>query len=235
MQLDVRDAARFLGVDEATLYRWVRRGEIRALQVHDQYRFDRIDLLEFASTRGLPVAPEVLSDSAAGQPMPRLCDAVRAGGVHPDVPAGDKASVLRAVVDRLRLPPGLDRDFLYQMLLAREQIGSTGLGGGIALPHPRNPIVLRVAAPSVAVCYLAAPVDFDALDGKPVHTLFTLVSPSVRVHLHLLAVLAAALHDPAVVAAIGRRADQAELVTELERVEGALAARRKGAAGGDRA
>jgi PTS system nitrogen regulatory IIA component len=233
MQLDVREAARFLGVDEATLYRWVRRGEIRAQQVHDQYRFDRIDLLEFASTRGIPVAPEVLSDSPPGQPMPRLADAVRAGGVHLDIPAGDKASVLRAVVDRLPVPAGLDRDFLYQMLLAREQMGSTGLGNGIALPHPRNPIVLRVAAPSVAVCYLTAPVDFDALDGKPVHTLFTVVSPSVRVHLHLLAVLAAALHDGAIVGAITRRAGEAELVTELERVEAALAARRGGASKGE--
>jgi PTS system nitrogen regulatory IIA component len=224
MQLDVRDAARFLGVDEGTLHRWIRRGEIRARKVHDQYRLDRIDLLEFASNRGIPVSPEMLAETGGRPPVTRLADAVRQGGVHRDVGGSDKASVLRAVVERLRLPPEVDREFLEQMLLARERLGSTGLGNGIAFPHARNPIVLRVPAPSVAVCYLASPVEFEALDGKPVHTLFTLISPSVRVHLHLLAVLAAALRDQGVLAAIAERAGEERVVAELDRVERRLGA-----------
>jgi PTS system nitrogen regulatory IIA component len=231
MQLDLRDAARFLGVDESTLYKWVRRGDVRARLVHEQYRLDRVDLLEFAATHGIPVAPDVLADPRDDQPMPSLAEAVRNGGVHRDVPGTDKASVLAAIVGRLPVPPDLDRDFLYQMLLAREQLGSTGFGNGIAIPHPRNPIVLRVSVPAVAVCYLATPIDFEALDGRPVHTLFTVVSPSVRVHLHLLAVLAAALHDPGVLAALGSRGGEAQLVDELERVERGLAPLRRDAKG----
>ncbi len=227
MQLGLRDAARFLGVDENTVSRWVRKGELRARHVHDQYRFDRIDLLEFASTRGIPIAPEVLAAQAdEAEALPSLADAIRAGGVHVDVPGGDKAEVLRAVVERLTLPPDLDRAFLHQMLVAREQLGSTALGRGIAIPHPRNPIVLRVPAPSVAVCYLAAPVDFEALDGKPVHTLFAVVSPSVRVHLHLLAVLGAALQDAEVLGLIGARAGEAALTEALDRIEAAFHQRR---------
>jgi len=232
MHLDVRDAAQYLGVDENTVHRWIRRGELRARQVLEQLRIDRVDLLEFASNRGIAVPPEMLTtDSEPADAMPRLADAVRAGGVHHEVGGADKASVLRSVVERLPLPPGIDRGFLHQMLLAREQLGSTGLGNGIALPHPRNPIVLRVAQPAVAICYLAAPVEFDALDGKPVHTLFTVVSPSVRVHLHMLAAIAAALHDPRAIAALERREAAAELLPELERVEETLAERRRGAKG----
>ncbi len=227
MHVDFRDAARFLGVDEGTLSRWIRRGEVRAHLVHDQYQFERIDLLEFASNRGIEVPPEMLADPTdRGQEMASLAEAVRAGGVHHDVPGNDKASVLRAVVQRLPVPEGLDRGFLYQMLLAREQLGSTGVGHGIAIPHPRNPIVLRVPAPSVAVCYLAAPIDFEALDGNPVHTLFTVVSPSVRVHLHLLAVLGAGLHDPEVLSLVEARAAEPLLTAALDRVESELARRR---------
>lgn len=230
MQLDLRDASRFLGVDESTMHRWARRGEIPARLVHDQYRFDRVDLLEFASARGFEVSPEMLAEpDSGGHPLPGLADAVRAGGVHHDVPGADKATVLEAVVDSLRLPAGIDRGFLRQMLLAREQLGSTGFGHGIAIPHPRNPVVLRVSSPVVAVSYLAAPIEFEALDGKPVHTLFTLVSPSVRVHLHLLAVLAAALRDLDVLAAVQARAPEAELVEALARVEASLPQRRGGA------
>jgi len=232
MQLDLREASLFLGVDEGTVYRWVKRGDLPGALVHDQYRFDRVDLLEFAAERGLKVRPEMVADTDGGPAQPSLAEAVRVGGVHPDLAGGDKAAVLRAVVDALPLPPDVDRAFLYQMLLAREQLGSTGVGHGIAIPHARNPVVLRVGRPAVAVSYLAAPVDFDALDGHPVHTLFTLVTPSVRIHLHLLATLAAALQDPEMQARVAARAGEPELVAAVARVEASLAERR--ARGGGR-
>ena len=204
----------------------MRKGELPAQLVDDRYRFNRIELPEWAAQHKMPVSPEILEEPGL---LPRqatpLAEAIRAGGIHRDLPASDKEGLLRAMVDRLPMGHGLDREFLFRMVLAREHLGSTALGNGIAIPHPRNPIVLRVGAPAVAVCYLAAPVDFHALDGKPVHTLFTVVSPSVRVHLHLLAVLATALHDPAFLAAVSRRAGAAELISQLDRIESGVAAR----------
>jgi PTS system nitrogen regulatory IIA component len=230
MQLTSREAARLLGVAEATLERWVRDGELAATRVNDQYRLNRIDLLEFASARNLDVSPALLEDLEQPQALPGLADAIRAGGVHRDVPGDDKAAILRAVVERLPLPHGVDRTMLHHVMLAREALGSTGFGNGIALPHARNPIVLRVARPAVAICYLARPVDFDALDGRPVHTLVTLVCPSTRAHLHLLALVSAALHDPGVLAKLQARADADAVVAEVARFESDLAARRAGAA-----
>ncbi|HET8542423.1 MAG TPA: PTS sugar transporter subunit IIA [Anaeromyxobacter sp.] len=229
MQLTSREAARLLGVAEPTLERWIRDGDLAATRVNDRYRLNRIDLLEFAAARNLDVSPALLEDLEQ-QALPGLADAIRAGGVHREVPGEDKAAILRAVVERLPLPRGVDRDVLHHVLLAREALGSTGLGNGIALPHARNPIVLRVARPAVAICYLARPVDFDALDGRPVHTLVTLVSPSTRAHLHLLALVAAALRDPGVLAKLDARAGAAALVAEIARFEADLAARRAGAA-----
>lgn len=225
MQLTARDAARLLGVPESTLHRWVKSGELAATRVDERYRLNKIDLLEFASSRNLDISPELLAELEQPQ-LPSLADAVRAGGVHRDVSGADKASILRAVVARLPLPHQADREQLHRVLLAREALGSTAFGNGIAIPHPRNPIVLRIAKPEVAICYLDRPIDFDALDGKPVHTLVTLVSPSTRAHLHLLALVAAALRDPAVLAKLQARADADALVPELARVEAALAARR---------
>jgi PTS system nitrogen regulatory IIA component len=106
------------------------------------------------------------------------------------------------------------------MVRAREHLGSTSLGNGIAIPHPREPIVLRVDRPAVAIYLADPPVDFG--DGPPVHTLCLLVSPSTRLHLHLLAAVAAALRDPAVAAKLAARAPDEEILAEIERVEGAL-------------
>jgi PTS system nitrogen regulatory IIA component len=108
------------------------------------------------------------------------------------------------------------------VLLAREALGSTGIGGGIAIPHPRNPIVLHVDHPTIAVCFLTAPVEFRSLDGQPVHTLFTLVSPTVRTHLHLLSRLAHALKDGSFHAAIVRRDSDQEILKAARQLDATM-------------
>ena len=226
MQLTVRDAARYLGVSEETLTRWVKRGELPAHSVNDQYRFNRVDLLEWAAQRKIPVSAEILEEPGARTAPPRLADAVRAGGVHRDIPGTDPESVLRAVVERIPLPPGTDRPFLLEMLLAREKLGSTALGNGIAIPHPRDPIVLRVERPSLSICSLAQPARFAALDSKPVHTLCVLIAPTVRSHLSTLARLAAVLRDAAVPPLLEARAGRDQVLAAVERVEAELAERR---------
>ncbi len=66
----------------------------------------------------------------------------------------DTRGVLRSVVELMRLPDEVDRGFLLQVLLAREALQSTGIGDGIAIPHPRSPIVLHISRPSVTLCFL---------------------------------------------------------------------------------
>jgi PTS system nitrogen regulatory IIA component len=90
------------------------------------------------------------------------------------------------------------------------------------MPHPRYPIVLPVKDPKVSLCFLADPIDFGADDGKPVHTLFTLVSPTVHEHLHLVARLALFLGDPGFNAAIASRATRDEILREACRVDAEL-------------
>ncbi|MHB8763420.1 MAG: PTS sugar transporter subunit IIA [Deferrisomatales bacterium] len=195
MQLSVRDAAQLLNVSEKTVYRWAQKGEIPFFRVNDQYRFNRMELLEWATGRRIPVSPQIFAEPDQG-PLPSVTAALEAGGIFYRIGGTDVPSVLRDVVDHLRVPEEVDREHLYQVLLARENLGSTGLGDGIAVPHVRSPIVLHVGRPTVTLCFLERPVDFKALDGVPVGVLFTLVSPTVRAHLHLLSRLAFCLRDP---------------------------------------
>ena len=95
MQLTSREAARLLGVEETTLERWIREGELAATRVNDRYRLNRIDLLEFAAARNLEISPELLAELEQPQ-LPSLAEAIRAGGVHAGVPGADKAGVLEA-------------------------------------------------------------------------------------------------------------------------------------------
>src|SRR5207248_5998644 len=105
MKLMVRDAAQLLNVTEKTIYRWIKQGVIPAYQINDQYRFNRAELLEWATSRKINVSPEIFAEPEGnGGSPPMLSEALRAGGVHYRVGGRDKPSVLRAVVDMIQLP-----------------------------------------------------------------------------------------------------------------------------------
>jgi PTS system nitrogen regulatory IIA component len=225
MQLSVKDAAVILNVSEKTIYRWIKQGTIPSYRINEQFRFNRAELLEWATSRRIQVSPDIFAEKyASSLPLPTLAEALKAGGVAYRVEGSDPSSVLRAVVDLLYLPEEVDREFLYQVLLARETLGSTGIGDGIAIPHVRNPVVLHVSKPTVTLCFLEKPIDFGAIDNLPVDILFTLISPSVRAHLHLLSRLGIVLRDPAVKSALRSRASREELMEAFSRAEAALPA-----------
>jgi PTS system nitrogen regulatory IIA component len=220
MLLTVRDAAKLLGTREKQIYRWVDDGEIPFQKVNDQFRFNRAELLEWATAKKLPVSVEMFHDEEqnAGA-LPTLSRAIEAGGVHYGVAGTDGPSAMRAVVGHMPLPPDVDPEFLLDVLLAREAVGSTGIGDGIAIPHVRNPVVLNGAPTSITICFLAQPIAFAAIDGQPVHTFFSIVTPTIKGHLQMLAKLSRALLDDGFRAAIIRRAGLEEILAEARRVE----------------
>lgn len=224
MQLDVKDAASIFNVSENTIYRWIRQRNLPVHRVNDQVRFNRAELLEWATAEKINVSAEfVKAPDPEEEVLPSLDKILKTGGIFYGVKGGDKASVLRSVVDCMDLPPDVDREFLYEVLLARESMGSTAIGDGIAIPHVRNPIVLHVPQPSITLCFLETPIDFDAPDGLPVGIIFTLVSPTVPSHLHLLSKLAFVLKDPGFKALVTRQAPREEIFQAAHHVEERLA------------
>ena len=139
--------------------------------------------------------------------------------MHGDLAGVDKDGVLRAVIARMPFPEEVNREALLQVLLARESMGSTGIGNGIAIPHVRNPIVLHVPRALVSLCFLRQPIEFGAVDGQPVHTVFAIISPSIKGHLHLLSRLALALKNGGFAEALARKAAPAEILAQCRLAE----------------
>jgi PTS system nitrogen regulatory IIA component len=228
MQLGVRDVSKLLNVSEKTIYRWITQGVLPAYRVSEQYRFNRAELLEWATSRKMNVSAEMFDEPESnGTPVPGLVESLQAGGIFYRLSGTDKESALRAVVEHMRLPEEVDREFLLRVLLAREAMQSTGIGDGIAIPHVRNPIVLHVTRPMITLCFLEKPIDFGALDGKPVHVLFSLVSPTVRAHLRMLSRLSFALHDPGFKKTITEQASRDDILAAARRVEAGLERRER--------
>ncbi|NLX22200.1 MAG: PTS transporter subunit EIIA [Phycisphaerae bacterium] len=237
MNLTVRDVASLLSVSERTIYRWIDQGTLPVYRIGDQFKFNRTELLEWATSRRMNLSAEMFAEpESAGSEPCKLSEALKAGGVFYRIEGDDKASALKSVVEVLRLPDGVDREFLYQVLLARESLGSTGIGDGIAIPHVRNPVILHVTQPMVALCFLERPIEFEAIDAQPVHTLFAMISPTVRSHLRMLSLLSFALREPSLKQLLRDQGSRGDILAEIARIESDLAgmAPTASAAGGDK-
>ena len=100
-----------------------------------------------------------------------------------NVPGGSKKRVLEQIANLVaRELPDLDSQDIFESLIAREKLGSTGFGNGIAIPHCR---LVGCNAPISALLRLQTAVDFDAIDGAPVDLLFVLLVPEAATDAHL--------------------------------------------------
>jgi len=220
MQLTIADVTRLFAVSAGTVSRWVREDNLPASEVDSQYHFNREELLEWATLHKLAIPLAILrpggSDPAAES---ELADALACGGVAYGVAGSDLGEVLGAALQGLPLPHDADREALLELFLARERLGTTAVGDGVAIPHPRCPLVLALPQSAVRLCFLAQAHDFGAPDGKPVDTLFLMVCRTVHEHLRLLARLASALRGDAFRQVLARRPAAAEIVAALRREE----------------
>jgi nitrogen PTS system EIIA component len=220
MQITVRQAAAYLGVDESTLRRWIKDRELPVHRVNERLHLNAIEVWEWAVEHGVPASRKLLEEAQRSpEAVPPLSTLLEAGGVHRDIEGEDKSGALVAIVRRLPLAPDVDREFLLAVLDAREAMGSTGIGDGIAIPHVRNPILLHVDQPFVSLCLLRKPVEFGAIDGKPVHALFVVVSPTVPSHLRILAQLGFVLRDAELRTLLARRAPSEEILRRIGEIE----------------
>lgn len=223
MQISVKELAAMLNVTERTVYRWIKEQTIPFYKVHDQYRFNRVDILDWATANKIEVSHQIINDSADKQISGlSLTEAIKKGGIHYRIEGKDKKTLLSAVINLLNLPDDVKKGTLLEAMLVREELGSTGLGEGIAIPHARYPVVTHIPSPIVAISFLDKPVDYGSIDGKPVSCLFTLISPTVRSHLAMLSRTAHVLKDAGVKNALVAQKNRDFILTKIEKAEQAI-------------
>lgn len=188
MELNSNEVARLLGMAEQEVRDWAYTGKLPHLEVQGRLRFNRQSILEWALQRDHPLNLGIGEMELAG--LPSITELFDPHRFYYDVPGGAFTEVLRAALDVFVLPPQADKELIYDLLISREKLMTTAVGDGVAIPHLRVPVVVNMPRPALGVFFMRKPIDMAALDGKPVHTLFLLLSLSPRQHLDLLARLA---------------------------------------------
>jgi PTS system nitrogen regulatory IIA component len=225
MYVNVKETAKLLSVSEKTVYRWIKRNLVPTYKVHGSYRFKRAELLDWATSKRRHVNEEPLETTPQEkEPLPKLADALNAGGIVYRVAGSSRNEVLTDAVNHLRLPDDVDLEMLKKMLIIREELASTGIGDGFALPHPRNAVLDHLTRAKVNICFLEHPVDYGAIDRKPVHTLIIVISPSLRVQLHLLSLLYYILRDADLRRTLATQPGRDEIVGAIRDAEARIGA-----------
>lgn len=127
----------------------------------------------------------------------------------------DMPHALSQLVNVVLLPEGLDREALLEALLAREEVMSTAIGNGIAIPHVRQFGSESLQKDSIVVAYLFEPVDWKAPDGQAVHTLFLVLAADETRHLQILAEIAQLTSDESFVEFLKTMPDRKALAERM--------------------
>ena len=219
--LSVREAAEVLGVSQKTVYRWIKDGRVPSRRLGGQHFIERSEVNNLVIRDGLGPLPDAAQETDDHQDI-SLHDMLVRGGVFYRVGGATKKDVLRNALGMIKGVDDSVSDPLFQMFLAREELASTGIGDHIAIPHARASLVGYVSQPVLSLSFLETPLDYGALDGKPVYVLFLLVSPNVRTHLRILARLSFCLHAPEFKQAVLSQASRETILQTLTQTEARL-------------
>lgn len=143
-----------------------------------------------------------------------LSDLISADAVIPALKATSKKQVIQKLAEKAAELTGLDERQIFDTLLQREKLGSTGVGGGIAIPHGKLPSLDHIVG---MFARLPQPIDFEALDDQPVDLVFLLLAPegAGADHLKALARIARLIREPSVAAKLRASTSQDALYSIL--------------------
>jgi PTS system nitrogen regulatory IIA component len=148
-----------------------------------------------------------------------LEELIERGGVYYRLQGNTPKEALSALIAAIPPKDAVPGDKLLKAVLEREALMSTSIGHGIALPHPRNPVITGTSEQFAALAFLDRPVDWSALDGNPVDTLLLIVSASPKQHLETLSKITFFCQEQAFLDLLKNRAHRDQIIKYIKDTE----------------
>jgi PTS system nitrogen regulatory IIA component len=148
-----------------------------------------------------------------------LAALIHRGGVFFDVEGNTPKEIYKKISEMIQIPDGLSAEQIYNALCAREQVLSTAVGNGIALPHARASIIKDESDQKICVVYLKNPIDMQAPDEREVYVMFVLLTQNSQVHLKVLTALAGLFRNLRFRKALETHASEAEILSLIRELD----------------
>jgi PTS system nitrogen regulatory IIA component len=226
--LTIQEVASMLGTDVRRVERMAQRGEIPFQKIGGRFRFNRAEVTEWLQQRVGGMSDEHLAQVDAGMTEQRqapedesiIAPLLRIEAVTTNLGSRTKDSTLRelvALVEKTGLV--LNAQELVEAVLHREELHSTAMENGIAIPHPRRPLPYALTEPVLAVARTTGGIAFGAPDGRLTDLFFLTASQDDRHHLHILARLCRMLYDEEFVVSLREAATPREMIELMQKRE----------------
>ncbi len=171
MKLTIHEIAQSLYLPLSTVRRWIRQGRIPIHKSGSDYVFSEAILSKWAAACNLSFSPPQKGiEKKQDFELENLFSAMKRGGVFHNVQGDDVTKVLKSAVNKINVLSDNTKEKLYDLLLERENITSTGIGKGVAIPHPRTPLAHANYSPIISTFFLEKPIDFAAVDLQLWHS-----------------------------------------------------------------
>ena len=215
------EIAKLLGVSSITVQRWEHQGKIPYKIIAGAPRFNRNEIIRWAQEHDFSILQPQNKPNSSGSNTHFLSDAIARGGSYYNIPGKDVYSILNHSLETLPFLKNADKSLLLNELLDREELASTGIGNGIAIPHTRNRLDLQLEEAHLPLLYPQTPVPYKSIDNQPVFALFMIFSATTREHLKILSKISFVLQNESIIASLQERKPAEELLEEIRALESA--------------
>ena len=228
MDLKISDIEELLQKSRNEIIKMINKGELPSYKINNQYLFNKAEINEWILKNKSLVSEKVYSLYLSKQPL-EINELVKKGGIYYGIKGDDSKSVLSSAVDTIKIPANLSKKQVLSSLIEREDMMPTSIGRGIAIPHPRNPIISEIEEESISICFPEKETDYNAADGVKVHTIFILLAANSRRHLESLARLMYLCQQKEFISVLKERKSAKEITEAIKKLEQKAVTERKNA------
>ncbi|MDY0132888.1 MAG: PTS sugar transporter subunit IIA [Desulforegulaceae bacterium] len=223
MKLHINDAASLLNLPVKTLKRWIRQGRIPINRAGDTCIFKKEKLYDWAKRNNLSISDKKNFDEKSVETNNQiLSDALIKGEFLYEVQGQTKKELFLSVIKQLGIEDSENEKEFLKRLIEREELSSTGIGRGVAIPHPREPMAKLFSFPLIVVVFPEKPIEFGSIDNKDVFVLFFIISRNVKEHLKLLSNLSFCLRHESFISFLEKKPSMDEVISKIEVFENQL-------------
>jgi nitrogen PTS system EIIA component len=215
MNLKIKDICELLQVSEKTVYRWIKENKIPTYRINSQYRFNKAEINDWILKNKITVSEKILDLKVTKNPV-KLVDLINRGGIFYGVKGNNTTETIANSVDLITIPDEVTRDEVLSSIYARENLMPTAVGNGLAFPHSRNPILADIENESISLMMLKNEIDYKAIDGKKVHTLFIILSANPKRHLEILSKLSYLCQQTEFISLLKKNSTKEKLMAYIE-------------------
>jgi excisionase family DNA binding protein len=188
MELNVKEAADLLSVSEKTIYRMVKSRSIPCCKIGGLWRFSESELMSWVKDSGVTPMSSALTTPTLEEESETISisNLLQKGGIYYRIAGDTKGEVIKNSLFSIKREESEGHiEQLFTAIMGRENLCSTAIGHGIAMPHPRPFGEFLSRRSSISICFLERHVAFDSVDGEDVYALFFIFPQSEERYLKI--------------------------------------------------